>query len=70
MTAQMNNEELVQLVEHIMSASGCVMDLDALLNRFEEQVDYPNASELIFNPPDGKSLSAAEVVKIATKGTR
>lgn len=63
--AKLTREELVRLVNHIMSVSGCVVDLDALLNQFEANVGYPNASELIFNPPSGKALSAEEIVAIA-----
>ncbi len=62
--AKLTREELVRLVEHIMSVSGCVVDLDALLNQFEANVEYPNASELIFNPPSGKKMSAEEIVDI------
>ena len=63
--AKLNREELIRLVKHIMSASGCVIDLDALLNQFDTNVSYPNASELIFNPPSGKQMTAEEIVDIA-----
>ena len=51
--AKLNRDELIRLVQHIMTTSGCVVDLDALLNEFESNVKLPQASELIFNPPDG-----------------
>ncbi len=63
--ARLNHDELVRLVQHIMTTSGCVVDLDALLNEFESNVSYPNAAELIFNPPSGKRMSAEEVVNLA-----
>ena len=63
--AKLSREELIRLVEHIMSASGCIVDLDALLNQFEENVGHPNASELIFNPPSGKKMTAEEIVDAA-----
>jgi hypothetical protein len=66
--SKLNREELVRLVKHIMSSSGCVIDLDALLNQFESNVKYPNASELIFNPPSGRRMTAEEIVEIAVRG--
>jgi hypothetical protein len=62
---QLDRDELIRLVQHIMTASGCVTDLDALLNQFEANVKRPNASELIFNPPSGKRMTAAEIVDLA-----
>ncbi len=66
--SKLNREELVRLVQHIMTVSGCVVDLDALLNQFESNVAYPNASELIFNPPSGKRMTAEEIVDLALSG--
>ena len=66
--AKLDREQLVRLVQHIMTSSGCVTDLDALLNQFESNVGYPNASELIFNPPSGKRLTAEEIVDQALGG--
>jgi ribosomal protein S7 len=63
--AKLNRDELIRLVQHIMTTSGCVVDLDALLNQFESNVNYPNASELIFNPPSGKKLTAEQIVDLA-----
>ena len=68
--AKLNRDELIRLVQHIMTTSGCVVDLDALLNKFESNVNYPNASELIFNPPSGKRLTATEIVEIAIGESR
>ena len=64
---RLNREQLIQLVEHIMNASGCVTDLDALLSQFEANVDYPNAGALIFNPPGGKFMTATEIVDVALR---
>jgi hypothetical protein len=66
--AKLNRDELIRLVQHIMTTSGCVVDLDALLNEFESNVNLPQASELIFNPPDGKHLTAQQVVDLALGG--
>jgi len=62
---QLDRDQLIQLVQQIMTASGCVTDLDALLNQFEANVKRPRASELIFNPPSGKKMTAAEIVDLA-----
>ena len=66
--AKLDREQLIRLVQHIMTSSGCVTDLDALLNQFESNVSYPNASELIFNPPSGKRSTAEEIVDQALGG--
>ena len=58
----MTREELVRLVQHIMTTSGCVVDVDGLLNKLEANVPHPNVSELIFNPPSGKRMTAEEIV--------
>ena len=58
----MSEEELVQMVKRIRAASGCMMDLDGLLGKFEANVKDPTASELIFMSPTGRLLSAEEVV--------
>ena len=60
--SKLNREELIRLVQHIMTTSGCVVDVDALLSKLEANVSHPNVSELIFNPPSGKKMTAAEIV--------
>lgn len=65
--AKLNRAELVRLVQHIMTTSGCVVDLDALLNQLESNVPHPNVSGLIFNPPNGKAMTAEEIVDEALK---
>jgi hypothetical protein len=61
----MSEEELVKLVKHIRAASGCMVDLDGLLGKFEANVEDSSASELIFMSPSGRLLSPEEVVKKA-----
>ena len=58
----MSEEELVQLVSRIRTASGCMIDLDGLLGEFEDNVVDASASQLIFNSPEGRTLSPEEVV--------
>ena len=58
----MTREELIQLVQHIMTTSGCVVDVDGLLHKLEANVPHPNVSQLIFNPPSGKRMTAEEIV--------
>lgn len=61
----MDRPELVKLVEHIMTTSGCMVDVDGLIERFERAVGNPGASELIFNPPSGKRMTADQIVDLA-----
>lgn len=65
--AKLNREELIRLVQHIMTTSGCVVDVDALLSKLESNVPHPNVSELIFNPPSGKAMTAEQIVDEALK---
>ena len=58
----MTEEQLIQLVKTIRSASGCMVDLDSMLAKFEASVKNPSASELIFLSPSGRLLSPEEVV--------
>ncbi len=58
----MTEEELIQMVTRIRTASGCMVDLDGLLGKFEANVKDPSASQLIFMSPSGKLLSPEEVV--------
>ncbi|MFT5302568.1 MAG: hypothetical protein ACI87E_004514 [Mariniblastus sp.] len=67
--ANLNRDELVRLVQHIMTTSGCVVDVDALLGKLESNVPHPNVSELIFNPPSGKAMTAEEIVDEAFNPT-
>ena len=67
--ATMTREELVRLVEKIRRESGCIVDLDALLSRFEANVRDPASSAFIFESPTGRLLSATEVVERAMKST-
>ena len=60
-----SKEDLIRLVDRIRNESGCIVDLDALINQFERAVPNSEASRLIFDPPDGKRRSAAEIVDLA-----
>ena len=60
--AKLGRSELERLVEKIRKESGCIVDLDALISRFEANVDHPSASRWIFESPTGRLLSAREVV--------
>lgn len=59
---KLNRDDLIRLVDRIMNSSGCIVDVDGLLNQFEANVTMRNAGELIFNPPEGRKLSAVEIV--------
>ncbi len=60
--ARLTRAELIRLVQHIMTTSGCVVDVDALLGKLESNLPNSNVSELIFNPPCGKAMSAEQIV--------
>ena len=61
----MSEEELIKLVKQIRVSSGCMMDLDGLLGKFEANVKDAAASQLIFESPTGRMLTAEEVVEKA-----
>lgn len=58
-------EELIRLVDRIQNESGCMVDLDALITKFERAVPNPSVSQWIFDPPDGKRKTPAEIVQLA-----
>lgn len=64
---KMPRKDLVRLVEKIRNESGCIVDLDALITRFEQNVNQPSASRLIFESPTGRLLPANEVVDLAMR---
>jgi hypothetical protein len=66
--SKLNREQLIELVREIKRTSGCVVDLDGMINRLESSCEVPGVAELIFCPPAGKELSAEEIVDIATGG--
>ena len=59
---QLDRQELIALVDRIKNASACVMDYDSLLSRFENNVRNPAVVQMIFDPPDGREVSAEEIV--------
>ena len=64
---KMSRQALERLVEKIRNESGCIVDLDALISRFEENVNQSSASRFIFESPTGRLLPANEVVNLAMK---
>ncbi len=58
-------EKLVRLVNRIQTESGCIVDVDALIDQFEQAVPNPAASQYLFDPPDGKPRTPDEIVAIA-----
>lgn len=58
----MTEEQLIQMVKTIRQSSGCMMDLDGLLSKFEAAVENPSVSEFIFVPCAGQLLAPEEVV--------
>ena len=65
---KLDRDELIRLVHHIMVSSGCITDVDGLIEQFERSVPYPDAGGLIFAPPSGKRMSAEEIVDMALNG--
>ena len=65
--ANLTRQDLERLVEKIRNESGCIVDLDALISRFEQNVRRPSASRLIFESPSGRLLSPSEVVAEAMR---
>ncbi len=58
--------ELVELVRRIMDGEGSTeVEADALIDLFQASVPHPAASDLIFYPPGGRSLTPEEVVDAA-----
>lgn len=64
-TSQQQRESLIKLVKQIRVESGCVFDVDGLIEKFERLVPNKAASRLIFDPPDGKPRTAEEIVEEA-----
>jgi len=62
---KLDRAALIRLVQHIMTTSGCVVDVDGLISTLESNVPHPDPSSLIFNPPSGKAMTATEIVDIA-----
>ena len=61
----LDREQLIALVKRVQSASACEMDLDALLTQLESNVPHPQVTGLIFHHPQGRELTAEEVVDTA-----
>ena len=61
-TKKLDRDALIQLVQNIMTTSGCMVDMDALICKLEANVPHPDPSSLIFNPSSGKAMTAAEIV--------
>lgn len=48
MTNSLNQQELIELVEKIMSAEGTEEEIDSMIETFKKNVPHPYASDLIF----------------------
>lgn len=70
MSTSQQRETLVKLVKQIRVESGCVFDVDGLIEKFERLVPNKSASQLIFDPPDGKVRTAEEIVAEALSSKR
>lgn len=62
---KLDRDALIELVQDIMTTSGCVVDVDGLISTLEAHTPHPDPSRLIFNPPSGKAMTATEIVDIA-----
>jgi hypothetical protein len=65
MTNPDKRDRLIQMVRKIQNASACVVDFDAMLSQLEEKIQDREVSQLIFDPPSGKALTAEEIVDLA-----
>lgn len=59
--------ELIEMVDAVMKSSACMVDFDALLSPLEKQFPGVDIGKLIFDPPSGKRLQAAEIVEEALR---
>ena len=69
-TKKLDRDQLISLVQTIMTTSGCMVDMDALICKLEANVPHPDPSSLIFNPSSGKAMTAAEIVDLALSSKR
>lgn len=53
---------LIRMVREVQNASACTMDFDSMLGRLEEKLQFNGVGQLIFDPPGGRPLTAAEIV--------
>ena len=54
-------------MKQIRRESGCVFDVDGLIEKFERSIPNKIASRMIFDPVDGKARTAEEIVEIALR---
>ena len=59
--------ELVAMVDAVMKSSACMVDFDALIIPLEKQFPGVDIGKLIFDPPSGKRMKAAEIVDEAIR---
>ena len=62
---KLDRQSLINLVDNIMTTSGCVVDVDALISTLEKNTPHPDPGSLIFNPPSGRAMTATEIVDLA-----
>ena len=59
--------ELIAMVDAVMKSSACMVDFDALISPLEKQFPGVDIGKLIFDPPSGKRMQAAEIVDEALR---
>ena len=59
--------ELIAMVDAVMKSSACMVDFDALISPLEKQFPGVDIGRLIFDPPSGKRMQAAEIVDEALR---
>jgi len=59
--------ELIEMVDAVMKSSACMVDFDALISPLEKLFPGVDIGKLIFDPPSGKRLQAAEIVDEALR---
>jgi len=57
----LKRKELIESITQIRTVSGCVVDLDGMINRLDQAFPGRDVGRLIFDPPEGKELSGEEI---------
>ena len=60
-------DQLIAMVDSVMKSSACMVDFDALMGPLEKEFPGVDIGKLIFDPPSGKRMQAAEIVDEALR---
>ncbi|MEM7783160.1 MAG: hypothetical protein AAF623_07390 [Planctomycetota bacterium] len=59
---------LVRLIEQVQTMSACIADMDAVMNRIESISGNTEIGRWIFDPPNGKKMTAEQIVDEISRG--